>query len=245
MKTTFTALIHGESKVGKSWLGDSVPGPRLVLDSEGRAKYTPSGPKIWWDPRSGPPPAYDGTWETCVAPVAEFDLMALAFKWLRSGQHGFVSVTIDSLMEVQKRCIDAEVGTRMLMTQDWGTVLRQLESLVRSYRDLTIIENNSIAVVVLIVGTQLIDGVQRPLLQGALRNTVPYYVDCTGYMFKNPTTTPDGQTSYTRSLLVESQPGFVAGDGTDRLPGPIIPNPNISDIYTQLSETTPEEVAHA
>lgn len=235
MRTTFTALIHGESKVGKSWLGASSPGPRLILDSEGRAKYTPSKfPKVYWDPRSGPPPRADGTWDTCVAPVAEFDLMALAYKWLRRGEHDFVTVDIDSLMEVQKRCIDAEVGNDALKIQDWGTLLRKLESLVRSYRDLTLVNNNTVSVVIFIVGTVNVDGVQRPLLQGALRNTVPYYVDCTGYLFKQPHTAPDGSTTFTRSLLVEAQPGFVAGDGTGQLQGPVVSNPNISTLYDML-----------
>lgn len=239
-RTTLTALVHGESKVGKSWLGDTVPGPRLILDSEGRAKYTPSGPKVFWDPRSGPPPRYDGTWETCVAPVHEYDLMALAYQYLRGGEHDFVSATVDSLMEVQKRCIDAEVGTRQLQTTDWGTLLRSLEALVRQYRDITMVPGNKLSVVVFIVGTQLVDGVQRPLLQGALRNTVPYYIDTIGYLYKQPTTTPEGQTTYTRSLLIDSVPGFVAGDGTGKLPGPVIQNPNFTEMY-ELLQNQPEE----
>lgn len=167
--------------------------------------------------------------------------MSLAYQWLRSGQHPFVSVTIDSLMEVQKRCIDAEVGTKQLQQQDWGTLLRKLEALVRSYRDLTLVNNNSVCVVIFIVGTQNVDGVQRPLLQGALRNTVPYYVDCTGYMFKQPISQPDGSTVFVRSMLVEAQPGFVAGDGTGRLPGPVIQNPNMTNLYEHLKSTTPKE----
>lgn len=169
--------------------------------------------------------------------------MDLGFKWLRSGEHDFVSVDCDSLMEIQKRCIDQEVGPRALQIQDWGTVLRHLEKLVRDYRDLTLIESNKVKVVVFIVGTTLQDGVQRPLLQGALRNTVPYFVDFCGYMFKQPVTGDDGQTSYVRSMLVDQQPGFVAGDGTDGLPGPIIQNPNMSEIYQILQLKQQEETS--
>lgn len=243
MRPTFTCLVHGESKVGKSWFGASGPAPRLILDSEGRGKYTPSQiGKVYWDPRTGPPPRYDGTWDTCIAPVAEFDLMSLAYRWLRQGEHDFVTVDVDSLMEVQKRCIDAEVGTDIIKIQDWGSLLRKLESLVRSFRDLTLVNNNTVSVVSFIVGTQNIDGVQRPLLQGALRNTVPYYVDACGYMFKQPVTTPEGQTSYIRSLLIEQQPGFVAGDGTGgALPGPVISNPNLTEMYDMLSVSTEQQ----
>lgn len=240
-RATLTALIHGESKVGKSWLGDTVPGPRLILDSEGRAKYTPSQPKVYWNPRSGPPPKYDGTWETCIAPVPDYELMNLAYQWLRSGEHDFVSATVDSLMEVQKRCIDAEVGTNPLKIQDWGTLLRELESLVRKYRDITLVDNNKLSVVVFIVGTSLVDGVQRPLLQGSLQKYVPYYIDTIGYLYKQPTTQPDGSTQFIRSLLIDSVPGFVAGDGTNKLPGPVIQNPNFTEMYKLLETTLPKE----
>ncbi|MEK6879186.1 MAG: hypothetical protein AABY22_06230, partial [Nanoarchaeota archaeon] len=118
---------------GKSWFADTAPAPRLVLDSEGRARYTPSRPKVSWDPRQGPPPAHDGSWQTCVCAVPDFETMSLAYQWLRSGQHQFRSVVVDSLMEVQKRCIDAAVGSSALAQQDWGTVLRKLEALIRSY----------------------------------------------------------------------------------------------------------------
>ena len=233
MKTTLTALIHGASGVGKSWLADTCPAPRLVLDAEGRAKYTPSQPKTLWDPRAGAPPAADGTWETCIVQVHDFETLSLAYQWLRSGQHEFKSVVIDSLMEAQKRCIDSVVGVNALDQQDWGTLLRKLEALVRSYRDLTLIEANLVSVVLLLVGSRagVKSGKQEPLLQGQLADTVPYYLDVVGYLFKQPQT--DG--SYIRSLLVDEIPGFVAKDGTGRLPGPIIANPNIAALYELLT----------
>lgn len=240
MKTTLTALIHGESGVGKSWCADTAPGPRLIIDLEGRAKYTPSGPKITWDPRTGPPPTYDGTWETCVVSCPDFDTLQMVFQWLRSGQHPFVSVIIDSLMEAQKRCIDQIAGVAQLETEDWGVVLRKLEALVRSYRDLTLLADNAVSVVLFIVGSVDADNTRRPLLQGQLKVTVPYYLDVVGYMFIQPQ--QDG--TLVRSLLVQPQPGFVAKDGTGRLPGPIIQNPNIAQLV-QLLQTNgkPEEIA--
>lgn len=243
-RTTHTALIHGESKVGKSWLGDTVPAPRLILDAEGRAKYTPSRPKVYWNPREGGPPRYDGTWETCIATVPDYETMSLVYPWLRSGQHDFKSCTVDSLMEIQKRRIDQEVGVNTLKIQDWGDLLRELESLIRRYRDLTMVDNNTLSVVVFIVGTTLVDGVQRPLLQGALRNTVPYYLDTIGYLYKTPQVNTDGSTEYIRSLLVDSQPGFTAGDGTGMLDGPVIYNPNFTDMYNLIDQKTQaQEVA--
>src|SRR5216110_338838 len=121
MRTTLTALIHGDSGVGKSWLAASSPAPRLILDAEGRAKYAPSLlPKVFWDPKVSGPPAADGTWDTCITPIADFDTLSTAYSWLRSGQHHFKSIVIDSLMEAQKRCIDGVAGTGAMQTQDWG-----------------------------------------------------------------------------------------------------------------------------
>jgi hypothetical protein len=220
MRTTLTALIHGDSGVGKSWLAASSPGPRLILDAEGRAKYAPSAaPKIYWDPKVSGPPASDGTWDTCICPIADFDTLSSAFTWLRSGQHHFQSIVIDSLMEAQKRCIDAVAGTSALDHQDWGTLLRRVEALVRGYRDLTLLPNNTASVVLFIVGTVNADGKQRPLLQGQFKDTVPYYMDVVGYYFKQPVVAEDGVTitGYQRSLLVDSQPGYVAKDGTGQL----------------------------
>lgn len=224
MKHTLTILIHGESGVGKSTTADTCPGPRLILDAEGRAKYTPSGPKVLWNPMTEAPPKYDGTWNTCVVSVTDFDVVDQVYVWLRSGQHPFVSVVVDSLMEMQKRAIDKIAGMQQMKTQDWGELLRRLEGQVRTFRDLTMIEDNPIQVVVFIVGSVMgEDGKQRPLLQGALKNTVPYYIDVVGYLF----TQIDTETgSLVHRMLLRPEPGFVAKDGTGKLPPVIdIPKP--------------------
>jgi hypothetical protein len=245
MRPSLSLLVHGESGVGKSWLADTVPAPRLVLDAEGRAQYTPSGPKVYWDPRQSGPPAYDGTWETCIVNVVDFETLSTAYKWLRSGQHQFVSVVIDSLMEAQKRCQDAIAGSNAFDQQDWGTLLRKLEELIRQYRDLKLLPNNTASCIVFICGSVSADGKQRPLLQGALKDTNPYYFDVVGYYFKQPIQGADGiLQGYQRSLLVDSIPGFVAKDGTDRFirtyPDGYIPVPNIEQMMSLLQ---PQQLA--
>ncbi len=234
MKATLTALIHGESGVGKSWLADTAPYPRLVLDLEGRAKYTPSQPKVAWDPRMGPPPLADGTWSTCVVSVPDFETLSLVYQYLRAGQHHFKSVVMDSLMEAQKRCIDAMSGTSALDMQNWGELLRKLEGIVRQYRDLTLIPANPVQVVIFIVGSKSFDGTQRPLLQGQLHDTVPYYLDVVGYYFVAPVLDAAGGAAYQRQLLVNSMPGFIAKDGTGQLGGPIIAEPNLEQLFALL-----------
>jgi hypothetical protein len=233
MDTTLTLLLHGDSGVGKSWLADTAPAPRLILDGEGRAKYTPSQPKVLWEPRNGPPPAVDGTWNTCIAPVQDFETMALAYRYFRAGQHHFKSIVVDSLMEVQKRCIDSIAGLAALDPQGYGTLLRNIEKIVRDYRDLTMIPSNHCKVVVFVNGTRERDGKYGLLLQGQLSDTLAYLLDVVGYYFLNPV--PDGK--FVRSLLVNKQPGFVAKDGTGKLVanyGSVIPNPNIEEMVNLL-----------
>lgn len=234
---TLSMLVHGEAGVGKSWLGDTAPAPRLILDAEGRSKYLPSSPKVQWNPATEEPPA-PGDWVTCTAQITNFELMSRVYQWLASGQHPFKSVVLDSLMEMQKRLIDSIVGAEALRTQDWGVVLRRLESLVRSYRDLVIQPENPVQCVVFTSGSKDDDGVRRPLLQGQLANTLPYYLDLVGYLYVSHD--PSEQDTIERRLLVQPSPTAVAKDGTGRLQGPVLSSPNIEDIYNRLNGENPE-----
>lgn len=231
---TLTALFHGPSGVGKSWLSDTAPKPLLALDLEGRARYTPNAhglEKVYWNIKAGPPPRYDGTWTTCIAPVPDYETLNLAYQYLRGGRtyHDFVSCRLDSLMEAQKRCIDMKVpGTAALERDHYSILLRELEKLVRDYRDLTLIPENGIRTMLFITGAH--DESHKPLLVGALREQLPFYLDVVGYMFKQA----DANGIFNRQLLVDEIPGFTAKDGTNRLKnhyGPIIPLPDTGEQY--------------
>jgi len=229
---TLTALIHGPSGVGKSWLSDTAPKPLLALDLEGRARYTPNvrgQEKVYWNPVAGPPPRFDGTWDTCIAAVPDYNTLNLVYQYLRGGRtyHDFISCRLDSLMEAQKRCIDMQVpGTAALERDHYSILLRELEALVRKYRDLTLIPENGIKTMLFITGSN--DETRKPLLVGALREQLPYYLDVVGYMFKEAT--PEGV--WMRKLLVDELPGFVAKDGTNLLKGHYGP-------ILSLPDTTP------
>lgn len=218
---TLTALIHGPSGVGKSWLGDTAPKPLLILDAEGRARYgVHSGRKVYWDPEKSGPPRADGSWDTCIVYVADYRTVDVVWQWLRSGQHDFISVKMDSLMEVQKRCIDSiKPGTVSLERDDYGTLLREIEKKVRDYRDLVLVPATNVRVVLFITGSN--EETHKPLLTGAMREQLPYYIDVVGYMHKQPT----AEGGFMRAVLVDEQPGYTAKDGTNRLKtnyGPVI-----------------------
>ena len=221
-------VVHGESGTGKSWLADTAPSPRLILDAEGGSRFTPSQPKVYWDPITGPPPLGQ---ETVVVMVRDFQTMSYVFQWMNSGQHDFKSIVLDSVTELQKRCIDAIVGTSQMKLQDFGELLREMETLVRQFRDLHMHPVNPIPVSVLITTTKQ-DNAQtfRPHVQGQLALSLPYFVDIVGYLYNKPN--PEtGQMD--RSLLVSSTPGFIAKDRTDRLGYELI-NPSITQMLTMV-----------
>src|SRR5688572_282297 len=174
-------LVHGASKSGKSWLADTSPAPRVVADAEGgnAVRWTPSS-KIYWDPVTQSPPVPDGSWETCIVHVREFQTIVKLFEWLNSGQHHFQSVVLDSISEIQSRCIDGIVGANQLRQQDWGEVLRKVSAVVRQYRDLTNHPIKPLRAVVFIAMSKDVQGMMRPYVQGALATTLPYFLDVVG-----------------------------------------------------------------
>jgi hypothetical protein len=236
-----TALVHGESGVGKSWLGDTCPGPRLLIDVEGRAEYSRSR-KIYWNPRAEPLPSAfpDGspidTDTTVVVTVRDYPTFLQVYSWLASGQHYFRSVIIDSLSELQQRCMDDIRGTELARTQDWGELLRKMDHTVREYKDLRTHPVTPVDVLLVISGTQMKDGLFRPLLQGSISNRLAYHFDLVGFL----QTAYDHQTNEMhRTMAIQPIGAFVAKDNTDILSqryGVQIPSPNIEQILNVLNE---------
>lgn len=245
MRRRLSVIIHGDSKVGKSWLADTSPTPRLCLDAEGGVDWTPSR-KIEWDPVTQQPPVNDGTWDTCVVRVHSYQTIDFARQWLASGQHPFKSVSMDSVSEVQQRCIDAIAGMEQMRTQDWGELLRKMTALVREFRDYTLHSTNPLEAVVLVaMSKQDQNGKWRPDAQGQLFNKLPYYFDLIGYLFiqdlPQEMLVPGGPTKL-RRLLVSPDPRFEAGERLGgRLP-PVVDNPSITSmldtVYGPLNTET-------
>ena len=230
MLRPLSTVIHAESGVGKSWLADTAPAPRLILDAEGGSKFTPSQPKVYWDPMREEPPLGQ---ETVIVFVRDFNTMLRSYEWLNSGRHDFQSVGLDSVTELQKRCKDAIralEGMGGMRIQDWGTLLDDMELLIRQFRDLWQHPIKPVPVTTFITTTKMDDkGTYRPHVQGALNLSLPYFVDIVGYLYV--ATTDVG--SLERRLLVQPAPGFIAKDRTDRL-GYEVVNPSIADMLDTI-----------
>jgi hypothetical protein len=145
------------------------------------------------------------------------------FQWIESGQHHFVTAGFDSLTEIQKRCRDNIRGTDAMQMQHWGTLLIEMESMVRRMRDCTMDPRNPLKNVIILALTDDKTGVYRPLIQGALAKSLPGFVHIVGYLYAEMA--PDGITIAHKMLLAPIGQ-YVAKDRTHiitRTLGPVVP----------------------
>lgn len=213
-KRGMSFLIHGHSKVGKSTLALTGPYPRLLLDVESAAHLLPNS-LIWWDPFTEPMPIADGTWDTCVVDVDNFEVVLKVYELLKTGHHQFRTLVVDSISELQ-----STIMKMSMRQQDWGLVLAKLSSLCRDLRDLPRKRNNPIEVVALTAMTKKYDtlpdgsgGIYKPYLQGQISALIPYWYDVTAYYFMQPYRDPNtNETVQVRRLLTGKNPEFEAGN---------------------------------
>lgn len=201
-------IVYGHAKQGKSWLGDTTPAPRVVLDAEAGSRFTPSR-KIKWDPVREKPPE-PGEWETALVSVLDFRTVQKTFEWLNSGRHPFRSVIIDSISEVQSRIIDEVAGTKQLQLQQWGDILRVGSDVIRKFRDLVANPVRPLdAVVFIAMAAQRPNGGSwYPFMQGRLGTVLPYYVDLVGFVAQAQQ--EDG--TFIRRLFCGPVPGYETGE---------------------------------
>lgn len=240
MRRAISILVHADTKVGKSTFGNTTPTPRLILDAEAAYRFLP-GRKTFWNPRTEAPPAA-GDWETCVAVIREYQDMVSAAAWLQSGQHCFKSVTVDSISELQKKCIDQLAGLDNMDQRLWGQLLRHMEALVRQLRDLTEHPTMPVEAVVLTAMTTNRDGKWRPYVQGQLAVTMPYFLDVIGYMYVETVPHPDPTQPGTkvRRMLVTPHNQFEAGERVQGRLGDIVEEPTVMKMLDMVFGSSQE-----
>lgn len=234
MKKTLTAVIYGPPKVGKSWLLDTIPAPRLIVDAEGSTEDTPSK-KVVWNPQKGRPPENDGTWETCVVHVTDYETLDRVYQWLSAGEHDFVSAGFDQLTEIQDRIITHFNGTSALREADWGTLLRHMKDWTRKHRDLRYHPTKPLDAVVFNCAARTKDDIISPYLAGQYADWLPYAVDLIGYYIAAP---DEDEGGIARRMLIEPRANIIAGCRKDRLVqeyGGVIDSPNFASILEVLN----------
>ena len=224
VERSLTIMVYGESKVGKSTFAVTAPYPRLMLDIEGGHRFLPINVK-YWDPIREEPPMADGTWDTVVVKVNDYDVVMKAFQWLQAGKHQFKSLIIDSISELQVKCMDNIAGTEQMKMQQWGELLRHMGALLRDLRDLTMHPTQPLeAVVLTAMARKGQDGVYRPYLQGQLAIQAPYFYDILGAITVEQMPNPDPlQGPYkVRRMYVERTLEYEAGERVQGRLGKIV-----------------------
>lgn len=205
-------LIHGASKIGKSTLTGTAPGPILVLDAEGSWRFIPLR-KIFWDPTQ-PPPIYDGTWDACVVTVRQWNTVDLVYKWVSQYITPFVSIVIDSITEIQRRCKANMEGSEAMRIQDWGVLLSKMDTTIRGFRDLALIPNLNVRCVMFVAETrQSQQGKWVPYMQGQISVSLPYWVDICGFIYPDWEQDANGQaTKEVRRVWMAPHPQYESGE---------------------------------
>lgn len=227
-------LLHGPSKAGKSTLSFTGPFPLCVLDAEGSTKFISTAGfrstqrirKIFWNPLAEAPPRHDGSWDVCVVNVPDWMTMKTAYDHLRASPHDFQSLSLDSITEVQRKC-SKQITKGQFQIQDWGTLLREMDEMIRGFRDLLLLPN-TLRVVTFIAETRKKDGDAkwRPYMQGSIEVSMPYWVDICGYVFQET----DEAGNKIVKMLATNHPQYEAGERVQgRLPNVVL-EPNISQI---------------
>ena len=238
LNRSLTVLVHAESKAGKSTLASTAPYPRLLLDAESGHRFLQHLNMKYWDPMSEAPPVADGTWDTCVVVVHDFRTVMKVHEWLRSGQHQFRSLILDSITEIQDKLFFQLVGEEQLKMQQWGEVLRKMGAFLRSVRDLTTHPTSPLEAVVLTAFTEMDrEGVWRPQLQGAIKKQISYLFDITGYLAVEDMHNPDPTQPpiRTRRMYIERTPKFEAGNRVQGRLGTVVEQQNLN-IETMLDQ---------
>jgi hypothetical protein len=195
-----------------------------MLDVEGGHRFLPINVK-YWDPIREEPPVADGTWDTCVVMVRDYDTVLKAFQWLQLGKHQFKSLIIDSISELQVKCMDNIAGKNQMQMQQWGELLRHMGALLRDLRDLTMHPTAPLeAVVLTAMARPGQDGRLRQYLQGQLAIQAPYFYDVLGAINVETIMNPDPtQPPYkARRMYVERTDQYEAGERVQGRLGKIV-----------------------
>ena len=230
IQRSLTMMVYGGSKVGKTTFAATAPYPRLMLDVETGHRFLPINVK-YWDPLREEPPVADGTWDTCVVNVADYDTVLKAYEWLRSGKHQFKSLIIDSISELQEKCMKKLAGNEAMKMQQWGELLRHMGGLLRDLRDLTMHPTAPLEAIVLTAMMKTDQqGLNHPYLQGQLAIQAPYFYDILGALAVEQVPNPDPtQPPFkVRRMYVEKTNEYEAGERVQGRLGGVVEQADLS-----------------
>lgn len=228
----YNILIYGDSGTGKTTLAgsaDAVPSMRPVLfvDIEGgTASLQHSYPEV----------------ETVR--VTTWKEMQEVYNALHDGDHGYKTVVLDSLTEIQKFNMYSIMGEVMQKRPDldpdvpsmreWGKNLEQIRRMVRGFRDL---DMHTIFTSLNKTEKDQKTGLttMKPSLSGKMADEVAAFLDIVVYYYVKQIGDGD-DAEFKRLLLTQKTDSQVAKDRSGRLPM-IIENPTMAEIHKLMTAT--------
>lgn len=209
-------LIHGPYGTGKSTLAATAPGPRLVLDAELGSLFIDT-PTVLWNPRDPLPELPEDGNISVVVAAQDWDTYRHAMDFIQAGDHPFNTVVLDSITEIQKRLKDAlmpdqELGNYSKANYDiWDQLLVFMEKDLRKLRDMAKPGAHRPFNVVVVAASDEDKPPFRPILQGALRRSMPGFVDVEGYLHVVRETDPSTMEVSERRVMDVSPYDGAAG----------------------------------
>lgn len=233
-------LVYGNSGVGKTRLlgtsDDCEPMRKVVfLDLEGGA----------FSLRATNP-------DVDVVRIPNWASLVEVLQELRAGNHGYNTVVIDSLTEVQKYNLYYVLGLRVEEAEAkekiadpdiadmraWQRNSEHMRKVVRAFRDLPM---NALFTALVREDKNPQSGAVKllPSLSGKLASEVAAFLDVVVYMYKKEVDVPDGEVTVKvnkRLLLTSATENVVAKDRSDNLPV-VIENPSMPNLYSLITGT--------
>ena len=242
LSRSISILVHGNAKSGKSTFGSTSPKPCLYLDIEGGTRFLDIK-AVEWDPNKYSPPEPDGTWDTAVVKIRQYDDAIKAYEWLKAGKHPFESVVIDSISELQQRLVDKVTNRDQAKLQDWGDILRKFMGLLRDMRDLTEHPTKPLQSVVLIaMSVDVANDKKQPFAQGQSKVMLPYLFDILGAMHVDTYADDAGAQHEIHRLLIGNNMIYSTGERVGGRVGSYVDNPTVPNIldavYGSIEATT-------
>lgn len=225
-------LVYGDSGVGKTTLAGSAVectdlDPVLIIDFEGGTESLVR--------------TYPNVQQVRVQNWKE---MQSVYDELHRGQHGFKTVILDSLTEIQKfnmyQIMEDLKTTRPDLDPDvpgmreWGKNLEQMRRFVRAFRDLpmnvvfTALKKDDKNDKTGMVTTM-------PSLSGKLAGEVAAFLDIVAYYYVKQITI-DGEKIDKRLLLTAKTETIIAKDRTRQLPQ-VIEDPTMQKLFDLINNT--------
>lgn len=233
-------MIYGESGLGKTTLAgsaDAVPDMRnvLIIDVEGGTESL-----------RVPYPNVD------VIRVASWQDMQNLYSTLQKGGHGYNTVVIDSLTELQKFSMDKimrelveskpDRDVDVPSMREWGKNITQIRQVVRAFRDLPV---STIFTALDRADKDERTGitVHKPYLSGKLASEVAAFLDVVVFFYvKEVEEEKDGKKIKVqeRKILCQPTASHVAKDRTNKLPM-VITDPDMATIWGYISRSLNSE----